>query len=178
MHGLKLQRRKLTMDGHHFIRHVCPDAAKQKVGDCTILGECTPLHAACLYRSISYSVVSELLSVWPDAAKEKNKRGLPLHSACYYKAPLDVVLALLSVCPDAAKEKDSFGRTPLHLACDSTMYGTKTSMDVISTLLGIWPDAAKQKDQDGDMPLHKACHCKASLDIVSLLLGIWPDATK
>jgi len=110
--------------------------------------------------------ILHLLKKQPDAAKQKNERGLtPLHSVIYNgRAPLEVVAALLEVWPEAAKEKDTCGRTPLHYA---------PPFEVMDALLKAWPEAVNEKDEFGDVPLQVLCGKRASFEVMYLLLKTW-----
>jgi len=81
------------------------------------------------------------------------------------------VSRLLKEWSDAAEEKDTFGKTPLHWACEKS-----ASFEIVSLLLKAHPEAARIKDNDGLIPLHYECENGASIDIVSLLLDVFPEA--
>eukprot|EP00957_Ditylum_brightwellii_P095728 7293668-Ditylum_brightwellii.AAC.1 len=59
-----------------------------------------PLHWACSKGS-SFEVVAALLKAWPDAAKQRTRKGTaPLHAACLNTTPFEVVAALLKAWPE------------------------------------------------------------------------------
>jgi len=125
-------------------------------------------------REVTIRAILLHLEKHPDAAKEKDEKDCtPLHIACGFGAPLEVVSTLLGIWPDGAKEKDCFGCTPLDTAC---IYDAP--LDVISTLLSAWPDGAKEKDSGGGTPLHTTCRFRAPVEVVRALLSIWPDGAK
>eukprot|EP00957_Ditylum_brightwellii_P093962 7154820-Ditylum_brightwellii.AAC.1 len=82
-----------------------------------------------------------LLQKEPDAVKEENSIGSkPLHIACSYRPPFEVVTDLLQAWPDSVKEKNMFGDTPLHRACMN-----RAPVEIVAALLQIWPGGVKEK---------------------------------
>jgi hypothetical protein len=64
---------------------------------------------------------------------------------------VDAISALVQTHRPIASLTDSFGRTPLHLACMDVNNCGETALDVI---LEAWPKAAAHQDMEGRAPLH------------------------
>eukprot|EP00957_Ditylum_brightwellii_P060381 4584429-Ditylum_brightwellii.AAC.1 len=125
-----------------------------------------------LLRDCEYVRDLTLVEIQPEAAKQKYEYGsMPLHYACCYEAPVEVVDALLHVWPEAAKEKEYYGWMPLHYAS-----WKGAPFEVADALLRVCPDAVKAKGRCGKMPLHYVCissRDRASFEVVKLLLSSW-----
>eukprot|EP00957_Ditylum_brightwellii_P056146 4256700-Ditylum_brightwellii.AAC.1 len=123
------------------------------------------------------ATIAQILLLLEEEPKEAygqdNNGNTPLHWACCFGAPVEVVSALLTEWPEAAQEQGLHCQIPLHTACSN-----KAPVDVVSALLRVWPDAARQKDVSGNTPLDTACSKEAPVEVVSALLCEWPDATK
>ena len=97
----------------------------------------------------------------------KGERYLPIHYACMFKAPVDVVSELAEVHPYGLELTcQDENRSALHLACH---YGAHFS--VIKVLLDIHVDAASYRDDLGLLPLHLACSCYAKAAPVDVWNG-------
>jgi hypothetical protein len=90
----------------------------RKYEDSEIMWRFLPLHSACA-RQPPASVVSALLSAYPDASKCVDDQGmLALHYACGNQASGSVVRKLIDAFPRSASMPDPRGMLPLHyLAC-------------------------------------------------------------
>jgi ankyrin repeat protein len=127
------------------------------------LGSNLPLHVGLKNKS-SAEVVSALLSIYPEAAEEKNSEGnVPLHVALENQASAEVVSALLCIFPQAAREKIKGDNLPLHVALKN-----KASAEVVSALLSIYPEAAEEKNVEGNLPLYVAFENQAPAEVLSL----------
>ena len=85
----------------------------------------TCLHLACLY-SMDFDLFHELLQLWPDATKWKDRDGWhPLHLACLCHCPSTIASTVLNAYPEAAAiadtEEEQF---PLHIAALHGANGT------------------------------------------------------
>ena len=108
---------------------------------------CEAKWEAALERLSSFPEESIIWSVY------KEKRYLPIHYACMFKAPLEVVSELAEIHPYGLELTcQDENRTALHLACH---HGAHFS--VINVLLDIHVDAASYRDDLGLLPLHYAC---------------------
>jgi Ankyrin repeats (3 copies) len=97
----------------------------------------SPLHVACS-NSQSDNVVLQLISVFPQAAREKDDNGwYPLQLACRYGRSDSIVLKLLEVFPQATNGP-GICCCPLHLA-----YIHNQSERVLWALIDSNPRAAK-----------------------------------
>jgi ankyrin repeat protein len=104
-------------------------------------------------------------------ARIKNDRGnLPLHSACSFRAPLEVAEALLEAYPEAASLTNNYGNLALHFTA-----WKKGPVDVEKLLLKVFPEGAAQKNNHGNLPLHYAAHYNAPLEVVEALYHAYPE---
>jgi hypothetical protein len=111
-----------------------------------------------------------------EALLVKDSRGwLPIHWACMFDAPLEVIQMLLD--NDSGKKtilaKDNEGWLPIHVAC---FYGTP--LEVIQLLLDCDNNKKTifEKDNPGRLPIHRACRGGATVEVIRLLLD--SDADK
>lgn len=109
----------------------------------------------------------------------------PLHAACLYRAPHDVILMLLTAWPAATLQQDSEGWTPLHVHIlynnntndnddttgTSNLYATSATSSLIR--LG-GAAAASQHSKFVGSALHLACRHNVSLSILAELLQVCP----
>jgi hypothetical protein len=108
------------------------------------------------FRAISLGATLDVLKImydiYPPAIKDAGTNGsfrsTPLHAACAYRAPLEVVKLLIREYPEAAAIKTNHGYTPLHNACE---YGV-SSPDVIKLLIQTNPQALEQRNKLGNTP--------------------------
>jgi len=86
----------------------------------------------------------------------------PLHWACYWNAPPEVIRTLLDAPrgEEALLMKTGNGKTPLHAACCG-----RSNAAVIRILLdAMGEEALLMKDKYDQTPLHDACRCGDSND--------------
>jgi ankyrin repeat protein len=104
-------------------------------------------------------------------ARVKNDRGnLPLHSACSFRAPIEVAEALLDAYPEAASVPNNYGNLALHFTA-----WKKGPLDVEELLLKVYPEGAACKNNHGNLPLHYAAHYNAPLEVVQALYNAYPE---
>jgi ankyrin repeat protein len=113
----------------------------------------TALHHACNRRCPYPDVVEALIHAYPGALlQEDEKSWLPLHYACRFKAPKEVVRLLLHMHPESGKiavsARDRQGRTPLYYA---VRYDAPEG--VVGLLLQVDPSAVLSEDQNDESPL-------------------------
>ncbi|CAJ1901148.1 unnamed protein product [Cylindrotheca closterium] len=113
----------------------------------------TALHHACNRRCPYADVVEALITAYPDALlQEEDKGWLPLHYACRFKAPKEVVRLLIHQFPEkgrmAVKCLERQGRTPLYYA---VRYDAPPG--VVGLLLEVDASAVLEEDQNADSPL-------------------------
>ena len=130
-----------------------------------------PLHLAAI-RNSSHSVVSALLSDYPEAATVADSVGrLPLRYAVEHNDSDEVIIALLKTHPAAAEVAEKSGRLPLHFAIANSRSDT-----VIAALLEAYPASARAADENGYLPLHDAARHSKSSSVIALLLAAYPEA--
>lgn len=105
------------------------------------LGNWTRLKAFFFLHKTSIMRRSRLSSGNCDSAQN------PLHYACQFHPPLDIIKCFYKSCPKFFFQQDCDGRYPLHIACK---YGC--SPDVIKFILKKNPDAAKELDTKDRTP--------------------------
>jgi ankyrin repeat protein len=113
----------------------------------------TALHHLCNRRCPAPRVAEALIRAYPGAlCKGEEKGWLPLHYACRFKAPKEVVRLLLHMYPEkglkTVSKVDRMGRTPLYYAI---RYDAPPG--VVGLLLQVDPSAVLEKDQNDDSPL-------------------------
>jgi hypothetical protein len=107
------------------------------------------LREACREQPQSIDKIRSLVNECPEAVKTTDKYGyLPLHWACIYMAPLEVIQYLVKQWPEAVKTKLVSGSLPLHLACRF-----KAPLEEVQFLVEQWPEAVKTTDVSGKTPL-------------------------
>lgn len=133
------------------------------------------LIAAQDWRSIFVAIETypSLAAQWifgiDDASASIYKR-LPLHCACIYGGPIDLIEILIRLHPEGIKTIDPTDlSTPLSLACFANC-----SVDIIRLLLRTYPRAIDIVNIYGQAPLHVAILSKASYDIIEMLVDETP----
>ncbi len=104
-------------------------------------------------------------------------KGLtPLHWACKYNAPLEIVQFLISEGEkyfpydgrlQLVSMKSHYRQVPLHLTCSN---GPDTSIAVVKLLLDCDDKVLQVRDKDSKLPLHIACEEHVSFDIIKCLV--------
>lgn len=113
----------------------------------------TALHHACNRRCPEAPCVEALIRAYPDALLEVEEKNMtPLHYACRFKAPKEVVRLLLHLYPQrgraAVSMRDRRGRTPLYYA---VRYDAPPG--VVELLLEVDPNAVLEEDRNADSPM-------------------------
>lgn len=113
----------------------------------------TALHHACSRRCDRVDLVEALLRAYPSALLDLNEKGMtPLHYACRFKAPREVVRLLLYLFPALGKlavsKRDALGRTPFWYA-----FRYDAPKGVVEMLLEIDPSVVLEEDRTGESPL-------------------------
>ena len=100
-----------------------------------------------------------------DASASIYKR-LPLHCACIYGGPIDLIDTLIKLYPQGINTIDpTDSSTPLSLACFAN-----SSIAIIRLILQTYPRAIDMVNIYGQAPLHVAILSKVSHDVVELLV--------
>ena len=103
--------------------------------------------------------------------KETKNFSMPLHYACAFKAPLQIVQFLVKKNREAIREKDRQGNLPLLL---SLLYDSPE--DVRLFLLEEFPEAVEVRDRKGRLPIHLAVQSQTiSTATVRKILTLSPD---
>ena len=91
----------------------------------------------------------------------------PLHVACIFQAPKDVISLMLNANHDAIREADESGKLPLHRAASSSRICA--SFEVIELLIKAYPMSIFNKDSTNLMPIELARRAGASPEILEIL---------
>jgi len=76
-----------------------------------------PLHFATGYNTCSVDVIQQLVEVCPSSVSAQTTQGVsPLHQACTFHAPYEVIEVLAEASPEALYIEDANGRTPWDIA--------------------------------------------------------------
>lgn len=110
----------------------------------------TVLHEVCSIGSAPHSIVTQIASIWPDAALLRNKHGdSPLHIAARNSQQSSArVRFLVHLNHDALLYKNHAGQTPIGTACVSVAW-----LPVIEILVEACPFALVVRDQYGRSPI-------------------------
>lgn len=102
-------------------------------------------------------------------SKQMNN-ATPLHLACLYRAPADLVQMILEANPEALFSQDSEGWTPLHVIL---LYGSDEETALLLIQRGGFRAASIHSRIVG-APLHLACRHGCSTAIIRALLRVYP----
>eukprot|EP00592_Proboscia_alata_P025760 CAMPEP_0194444566 /NCGR_PEP_ID=MMETSP0176-20130528/127349_1 /TAXON_ID=216777 /ORGANISM="Proboscia alata, Strain PI-D3" /LENGTH=859 /DNA_ID=CAMNT_0039270973 /DNA_START=125 /DNA_END=2701 /DNA_ORIENTATION=- len=100
------------------------------------------------------------------STEDKGDGRLPLHIACFEKAPIEVLKALIEICPEAVKtawpEPSGQNDLPLHLLCKSDKWGNVEGKMInaqsVEYLIDLYPAALLKRTSDElNTPLHQIC---------------------
>lgn len=162
----------------------------------------TPLHLALSSCNAlmgiqpRHDTIKSLLWITPGehACSIKDSDGnLPLHLACHYNAPLQILKELIETYPDAAYRVNNDGELPLHLLvqCESgNLSHTRrqavqlmcSSINYSPGVLSITPSSCSNgrndSNFDNELPLHIACEYYVSIDILQQMLLHYPQAAR
>eukprot|EP00816_Leptocylindrus_hargravesii_P008757 CAMPEP_0196821656 /NCGR_PEP_ID=MMETSP1362-20130617/80281_1 /TAXON_ID=163516 /ORGANISM="Leptocylindrus danicus, Strain CCMP1856" /LENGTH=313 /DNA_ID=CAMNT_0042200939 /DNA_START=458 /DNA_END=1399 /DNA_ORIENTATION=+ len=125
----------------------------------------TCLHLACL-NGAPLKAIRILLDLYPEALAVKSDHGyLPVHCCCLNGADKTILQLLSSKVgfAESVMEVDSFGRTPLHYACEWNV-----TADVVHIMIEGNPEIVQVADEFGMTPLHLAAakQCTTVVDVL------------
>ena len=118
-----------------------------------------PLHVAARYSN-SVDLIRELVNLYPDALKLKNKSlEIPLHVLGSNGNPAvpEIVNVFVQAAPETVKEENNEGSFPLHVFASSRNIFDSSS---IATLIDAYPEALRFSNSDGrpiDIAANEAC---------------------
>lgn len=127
---------------------------------------CYPLHMACM-RQPPVSTIAALLAACVEAnGKIDSMHGrLPIHFACLFGAPFEVILLLGSTNAYGIKSRAKDGSLPLHLACKQR----EPHFDAIHYLIRTFPKGLKVKNEEGNVPLDMVSCNKTMMAVRSMV---------
>jgi ankyrin repeat protein len=140
-----------------------PSAASVKNNDGKL-----PLHySSSVGISANKYVIELLIKKFPLGISEKENKNnsYPLHYACAFKAPHDVILKLLLSSPLMCRECDKSGNLPIHLAI---IYGLQSPS--ILSIIDSYRDCVFKHDSKGRLPLHLASQFNCHHSIMSIII--------
>jgi Ankyrin repeats (3 copies) len=119
--------------------------------------------------NVAIAMYPSLAAQWifgiDDASASIYKR-LPLHCACIYGGPIELIDTLINLFPEGIQTIDpTDSSTPLSLACFAN-----NSIKIIRLILRSYPQAIDIVNIYGQVPLHVAILSKVSHDVVELLV--------
>jgi len=141
------------------------------------------LHVVCCERPPA-RVVMAIIDVCPVCVEGLDKNGYtPLHCAAAWGASPQVIACLIHRYPQASAIKDNYGKTPLHLCCESCSFegacdtgitsGAKyvrgPLYEVVQALINAAPRNINAEDADGLTALEYAIHKDANIQVVKAL---------
>eukprot|EP00979_Chaetoceros_neogracilis_P002601 scaffold435_cov275-Chaetoceros_neogracile.AAC.53 len=115
-----------------------------------------------------------------DRCTERDESGLSLLGMAFgFEAPLDIIKSILEMDPTQADSRDSFGASPLHVAC---LNGA--SAEAVLYLLHKCQHLSSSMDKDRRIPLHHAAEClcrdeiefNEGIQIINALVDVYPDS--
>ena len=123
------------------------------------------------------SVIEHVRSSHPSDAKEvvASRTSLPpLHVACEYGAPIQVIKALLQANPKVVEIKSGIHeRLPLHCLLSSA----SISESIVTVLVEAYPGACQVADKNGNLPIHMICQKPNITEgIFNSILSMYPEA--
>ena len=135
-----------------------------------------PIHLICRQNQVSPEVLGVFLEKIPsDNDVDLRRSGHnPLHEACLYRLPLELIELICEQKPSWATAKNLQGQTPLHLVCKISR---NVDMGVVQALVrvgGAWQINAD--DKYGHTPFLSALREDASLELIDFLLAACPEA--
>ena len=85
-------------------------------------------------------------------------RKLPIHFACQFSAPKEVIMNLLDIYPEGIRAKDERGRLPVHLLFHintNKLEENEALLDIAKYLLHLYPESLHIPDSRGMLPIHR-----------------------
>lgn len=115
----------------------------------------------------------------PDVAScsSKDETTTPLHAACLYRAPPDVILRLIQADPTALTTTDAEGWIPLHvhLLYHNSPPNNTCAAPTLAIIAAGGAVAANRHLRFGGAALHLACRHGASLAVLQALVDLAPQ---
>lgn len=115
---------------------------------------CLPIHLACMRKP-----PIEIITAFFTSSITQNRKFLltqdstgrcPIHHACRYNAPCDVIQVLISLCPKSLYIKSYDGCLPIHLLCLHAK--SYTVLKAMVHMLWMMPTAVEVMDDHGLLP--------------------------
>lgn len=95
----------------------------------------------------------------------------PLHKACWYNFPLDIIKSMCHLDPTLSTKRSSTdGSTPLHRAC------ARASEDVVNFILATGTHAVSIPNRQNRLPLHDVIDGRRSPKLIKNILLTYPTA--
>lgn len=130
-----------------------------------------PFSMMCAIGS-SLAAIQMCHDVFPEAMHEKDPWvGSPLHYACGYEGPLDVVKWLMEEDAGMITTLNRLKRSPFHIACQFN-----PRSEVLDALLRTAPTGLEVRDKYGCTPLHLACENNAPVEVLEMMVDRYPLA--
>lgn len=119
------------------------------------------LFGVCIMHHAPLDIVRQMADLSPSVLPPGDlAANSPLHLACEFGAPIEVVEIVLEKFPSAAVLLDHKGQTPLHHAvtalCEKAVKGEPWSIEVVVTVYNAAPKCADVVDKRSLKPLDRA----------------------
>eukprot|EP01035_Chromulina_nebulosa_P033834 gene33834-45319_t len=127
-----------------------------------------PLHFAARYSS-SVDVIRQLVNLYPDALKMKNKSGetpLFMIDLSIDPAAPEMLKYLIDAAPETLQMRNNLGNLPLH---EFASYNLEDSSNIIATLIDAYPEALDIANNDGELAIELAAQ-SASTEVFQVIV--------
>ena len=123
-----------------------------------------PFSMMCAIGS-SLEAIQMCYEVFPEALQEKDPWvGSPLHYACGYEGPFEVVEWLIEQESNMLTTVNRLKRSPFHIACQFN-----PRSEILEALLHTAPMGLEIADKYGCTPLHLACENNAPIEVLEMM---------
>ena len=115
-----------------------------------------------------------LLQLFPAnlTSSRDNDGALPLHIACQFGAPVEILRLIVQADAAALQTMNNNGDLPLHAACQADA----PSLDGIRFVVEQDPNAVQAANNDGALPLHLLCGSRPTVPTVKYLVSSFEGA--
>ncbi len=131
------------------ISHICVEPQAQGQGQDKVLAIALSKLAGMIKERDWDVLVTELRAHESEELSEGVEKGLLLHLALRFDAPLHIITELTHDADTSASHRDAKGRLPLHVSIRNV-----SQLSIVSHVLMLNPEACTSLDDQGSIPLH------------------------